>query len=148
MKGQWKETKCWTLMPGDIIKVLKNEELSEDVLLLKTSNDNGYAYIETKSLDGETNLKEKVALQEYKNIYEDDYCYLKGSIICDFPNENLNIWNGKMREFDNNETDCDLSNIFLKGCVLKNTDYICGIVVYSGKNTEIMKNAKNVKRKI
>ena len=147
IEGQWKETKCWTLMPGDIIKVLKNEELSADVLLLKTSNDNGYAYIETKSLDGETNLKEKVALQEYKNIYEDDYCDLKGSIICDFPNENLNIWNGKIREFDNNEIDCDISNIILKGCVLKNTEYICGIIVYSGKNTKIMKNAKNVKGK-
>ena len=49
-------------MPGDIIKVTKNEELSADVLLLKTSNENGYAYVETKSLDGETNLKEKIAL--------------------------------------------------------------------------------------
>ena len=147
INGQWKETKCWTLMPGDIIKVLKNEELSADVLLLKTSNDNGYAYIETKSLDGETNLKEKVALQEYKNIYEDDYCDLRGSIICDFPNENLNVWVGKIRELDNNEIDCDISNIILKGCVLKNTDYICGIIVYSGKNTKIMKNAKNVKGK-
>jgi len=147
INGGWKETKCWTLMPGDIIKVLKNEELSADVLLLKTSNDNGYAYIETKSLDGETNLKEKSALQEYKNIYEDDYIDLKGSIICDFPNENLNIWNGKIRETDNNDIDCDIGNIILKGCVLKNTDYVCGIIVYSGKNTKIMKNAKNVKGK-
>ena len=147
INGGWKETKCWTLMPGDIIKVLKNEELSADVLLLKTSNDNGYAYIETKSLDGETNLKEKVALQEYKNIYEDDYIDMRGSIICDFPNENLNVWNGKIREVDNNEIECDIANIILKGCVLKNTDYICGIIVYSGKNTKIMKNAKNVKGK-
>ena len=147
INGGWKETKCWTLMPGDIIKVLKNEELSADVLLLKTSNDNGYAYIETKSLDGETNLKEKVALQEYKNIYEDDYTDLKGSIVCDFPNENLNVWSGKIREVDNNEIDCEIVNIILKGCVLKNTDYICGIIVYSGKNTKIMKNAKNVKGK-
>ena len=147
IKGGWKETKCWTLMPGDIIKVTKNEELSADVLLLKTSNENGYAYVETKSLDGETNLKEKIALKEYKNIYEDDCFDLRGTIICDFPNENLNAWNGKIRELDNNEIDCDINNIILKGCVLKNTDYICGIIVYSGKNTKIMKNAKNVKGK-
>ena len=147
IKDGWKETKCWTLMPGDIIKVLKNEELSSDVLLLKTSNENGYAYIETKSLDGETNLKEKVALQEFRNIYEEDYNDLRGSIICDFPNENLNVWNGKIKEDDNKDIDCEINNMILKGCVLKNTDYICGIIVYSGKNTKIMKNAKNVKGK-
>ena len=147
IKDGWKETKCWTLMPGDIIKVLKNEELSSDVLLLKTSNENGYAYIETKSLDGETNLKEKVALQEFKNIYEEDYNDLRGSIICDFPNENLNVWNGKIKEEDNKDIDCEINNMILKGCVLKNTDYICGIIIYSGKNTKIMKNAKNVKGK-
>ena len=147
IKDGWKETKCWTLMPGDIIKVLKDEELSADVLLLKTSNDNGYAYIETKSLDGETNLKEKIALQEFRNIYEEDYTDLRGSIICDFPNENLNVWNGKIKEDDNKDIDCEINNIILKGCVLKNTDYICGIIVYSGKNTKIMKNAKNVKGK-
>ena len=56
-----------------------------------------------KSQDIETNLKEKVVLQEYKNIYEDDYIDMRGSIICDFPNENLNVWNGKIREVDNNE---------------------------------------------
>ena len=50
--GAWKEAKSWTLVPGDIIKIMKNEELSADVLILKTSNSNGYAYIETKSLDG------------------------------------------------------------------------------------------------
>ena len=145
--GTWKETKSWVLVPGDIIKILKNEELSADVLILKTSNANGYAYIETKSLDGETNLKEKIALDEYKDLNEENYSDLNGVIICDYPNENLNMWNGQILEYDREEVHCDIDNIVLKGCVLKNTEYICGIIVYSGKNTKIMKNAKNVKSK-
>ena len=115
----WKETKSWTLVPGDIIKIMKNEELSADVLILKTSNLNGYAYIETKSLDGETNLKEKIALEEYKDLHEENYGDLNGVIICDYPNENLNLWNGQILEYDREEIQCDLDNIVLKGCVLK-----------------------------
>ncbi len=146
-RGDWHETKSWTLTPGDIIKIKKNEEFSADVLILKTSNNNGYAYVETKSLDGETNLKEKIALEEYRNINEEEYSDFNGLIICDSPNENLNIWSGKIMEYDKDGIYCDLNNLILKGCVLKNTDYVCGIIVYSGKNTKIMKNAKNVKSK-
>jgi len=145
--GTWKEAKSWTLVPGDIIKILKNEELSADVLILKTSNSNGYAYIETKSLDGETNLKEKIAIGEYRDLNEENYSDLNGVIICDYPNENLNLWNGQIIEYEREEVQCDIDNIVLKGCVLKNTEYICGIIVYSGKNTKIMKNAKNVRTK-
>ena len=145
--GDWKKTKSWTLVPGDIIKIEKNEEFSADVLILKTSNNNGYAYIETKSLDGETNLKEKIALEEYKDINDYNYGDLRGVIFCDYPNENLNVWNGQIIEAEKEEVQCDIDNIILKGCVLRNTEYICGIIIYSGKNTKIMKNAKNVKGK-
>ena len=145
--GSWQKTKSWTMMPGDIIKISKNEEISADILILKTSNSNGYAYIETKSLDGETNLKEKIALEEYKDLTDENYADLNGVIICDYPNENLNVWNGQIIEYDREEVHCDIDNIVLKGCYLKNTDYICGIIVYSGRNTKIMKNAKNVKGK-
>ena len=145
--GSWQKTKSWTMMPGDIIKISKNEEISADILILKTSNNNGYAYIETKSLDGETNLKEKIALEEYRDLTDENYADLNGVIICDYPNENLNVWNGQIIEYEREEVHCDIDNIVLKGCVLKNTDYICGIIVYSGKNTKIMKNAKNIKGK-
>ena len=145
--GDWRKTKSWTLVPGDIIKIEKNEEFSADVLILKTSNNNGYAYIETKSLDGETNLKEKIALEEYKDLNDYSYADISGVIICDYPNENLNVWNGQIFESKKEEVQCDIDNIILKGCVLRNTDYICGIIIYSGKNTKIMKNAKNVKGK-
>ena len=36
----------------------------------------------------------------------------------------------------------------MKGSVLKNTEYILGIVVYAGHNTKIMKNAKNPPMKL
>ena len=41
--------------------VRKNEDIPADILLLYSSNENGIAYVDTMALDGETNLKEKVA---------------------------------------------------------------------------------------
>ena len=51
---EWKE-----LSVGDIVKIHKNEYFPADLLLLETSNSKGQALVETKNLDGETNLKAK-----------------------------------------------------------------------------------------
>lgn len=41
----------------------------------------------------------------------------------------------------------DNNNILLRGCNLKNTDWIIGIVVYNGHNSKIMKNSVRTKEK-
>lgn len=38
--------------------------------------------------------------------------------------------------------------MLLRGAFLKNTDYILGLVVYTGKDTKIMKNSEPPKNKI
>ena len=49
---------------GQIIKVKKNEFLPADIVLLGTSDPNNMCFVETKNLDGETNLKHKIAPKE------------------------------------------------------------------------------------
>ena len=50
----WKNLKV-----GQVIKVNKNQRFPADLILLKSADPNGIAYVETVSLDGETNLKHK-----------------------------------------------------------------------------------------
>jgi len=50
---KWRDVKV-----GDVIMVVENEYLPVDLVILRTSADN-VCYIETKNLDGETNLKHK-----------------------------------------------------------------------------------------
>ena len=142
---KWDEVKCFSLIPGDIVKVRKEEEFSADIILISTSNENGYSYIDTRNLDGETNLKEKACLEEFKNIDDRSIHLIKGKLDCDAPNENLMNWEGIITY--NEIIFTSLKNFVLKGCVLKNTMYCIGIVVYSGKSTKIMKNSKAPKQK-
>ena len=66
--------------------VRKNEEIPADILLLYSANENGISYVDTMALDGETNLKEKVASidEDFTDIgFGQSISQLAGSLICD-----------------------------------------------------------------
>lgn len=62
----FEECKWYELHPGDVIKIKSRESIPADVVILcvaeKAQPAQGICYVETKSLDGETNLKLKTAL--------------------------------------------------------------------------------------
>ena len=43
---------------------------------------------------------------------------------------------------------CDIKNLLLRDCILKNTDYCVGIAINLGKHTKIMMNSKKPKQKV
>ena len=71
---------------------------------------------------------------------------LKGIIQCDLPNPSLYMLNGRTNMRLNgigNEFPLDAKNLLLKGAKLRNTEWIIGIVIYTGHNCKLMKNAKD-----
>ncbi|KAJ2860305.1 phospholipid transporting ATPase, partial [Coemansia aciculifera] len=60
--GAWLQTEWRHLHVGDIVLLRDGDAVPADVLLLSTSEDDGSCFVETKNLDGETNLKAKTAL--------------------------------------------------------------------------------------
>jgi phospholipid-translocating ATPase len=50
---------------GDIVHLSNNETIPADILLLKSSETQGVAYIETCDLDGETNLKRRQVVRGF-----------------------------------------------------------------------------------
>jgi phospholipid-translocating ATPase len=134
---------------GDFIKIEKENDIPADILLLKSSLESGLCFLETMNLDGETNLKERMTPKEILNITTDEITNLQGVLICDHPNENLEKWECNLRFIDDmnnikgSPIICRLKQLLMKGCKLKNTEYVYGVVVYTGHNTKIMKNAKS-----
>jgi len=57
---------------GNVIKVRKDEYFPCDVVLLWSSNEDHTALIETKQLDGESNLKRKFVSNEISKIIKNE----------------------------------------------------------------------------
>ena len=69
-------------------------------------------------------------------------------MVVDAPNSNLHQFSGFLQINKNTEKNIDFNNILLRETVLKNTDYVVGVVVYSGYDTKIIQNAGRVGNKI
>ena len=70
---------------------------------------------------------------------------IKGSCQCDLPNPNLYQLNGKMKLKLNNEENIfplEAKNLLLKGAKLRNTNWIIGVIIYTGHNCKLLKNSK------
>ena len=100
------------------------------------------------NLDGETNLKERNSLNEH---FDDaKVTYVKGELLCDAPNENLEKWEGHVsydsKHFKN--MNASMKNMLLRGCFVRNTKEIIGIVIYTGMDTKVMRNLKKPPHKV
>lgn len=62
--GKFKPTEWEKLKVGQVVKIMQDEFFPADLVLLTSSIHGGIAYVETKSLDGETNLKHKKSHKE------------------------------------------------------------------------------------
>lgn len=57
---------------GDTVKIYKNEYFPADLFIIRTSEAKGGCFIETKNLDGETNLKSKCCINDIGNLFADE----------------------------------------------------------------------------
>ena len=102
----------------------------------------GICYIETKNLDGETNLKYKQAVKEFSGFKDErNFSKLTGMFDCSQPNEFIYEFNAKYHKENAQIMNIDKQSFLLRGCSLRQTHCVFGIAVYVGHNTKIMKNS-------
>ncbi|KPP76793.1 putative phospholipid-transporting ATPase VB, partial [Scleropages formosus] len=142
-------SKCWKdVRVGDFVKVVCNEVIPADILLLHSSDPNGVCHIETANLDGETNLKQRQIVRGFAapdGSFQPEY--FSSIIYCEKPSNNLNRFKGYLDKPDKKKIGFGKENLLLRGCTVRNTDEAAGIVVYAGHETKAMLNNKGPRYK-
>ena len=70
--GRAQSVRSRDLKVGDLIKVVKNQRIPADIMLLRTGDGTGEAFIRTDQLDGETDWKLRTALGITESPTEDE----------------------------------------------------------------------------
>lgn len=152
----FEDVKWADLEVGNFIHLKTRDKIPADIVVLAVSEPQevplGHCYVETKSLDGETNLKLRVAMPNTMGLVKTprDCMKLKGDIKMEHPNKLIDQFIGT---FDLNRASntggangeahevISENNVLLRGCVLRNTEWILGVIVNTGRDTKIMMSA-------
>ncbi|XP_043834358.1 phospholipid-transporting ATPase IC isoform X2 [Dromiciops gliroides] len=140
--GRFKTAKWKDVQVGDVIRLKKNDFIPADILLLSSSEPNSLCYVETAELDGETNLKFKMSLEVTDRYLQKESALatFDGFVECEEPNNRLDKFTGTLF-WRNTSYSLDADKILLRGCVIRNTDYCHGLIIFAGADTKIMKNS-------
>ncbi|KAH8828098.1 calcium transporting ATPase [Flagelloscypha sp. PMI_526] len=119
LNNTFEERKWENIMVGEVVRCESNDFIPADLVLIASSEPEGLAYIETANLDGETNLKIKQASPQTAVFY----------ITC--ARDRLYTFEGTL----------DLVGPGGLPKQLRNTTWMYGLVVYTGHETKLMRNA-------
>ncbi|ESP01821.1 hypothetical protein LOTGIDRAFT_225116 [Lottia gigantea] len=140
--GVWQTIRWTQVLVGDIVKVVNGGFFPADLILLSSSEPQAMCYIETSNLDGETNLKLRQGVtQTSKLLTSDELSDLRGVVECELPNRHLYEFVGNIRPSGQSAYPVGVDQLLLRGSILKNTNWIFGVVVYSGHQTKLMLNS-------
>ncbi|KAG2702196.1 hypothetical protein I3760_06G079200 [Carya illinoinensis] len=144
---RWEPIPWKKLQVGDIVRVKQDGFFPADLLFLAGTNPDGVCYTETANLDGETNLKIRKAVERtWDYLTPEKASEFKGEVQCEQPNNSLYTFTGNLI-LQKQTLPLTPNQIMLRGCSLRNTEYIVGAVIFTGHETKVMMNAMNVPSK-
>ncbi|XP_070256545.1 phospholipid-transporting ATPase VA isoform X3 [Myotis yumanensis] len=132
----WREIRV-----GDFVRLRCNEIIPADILLLSSSDPDGLCHIETANLDGETNLKRRQVVRGFSELVSEfDPLTFTSVIECERPNNDLSRFRGCITHDNGKKAGLHKENLLLRGCTVRNTEAVVGIVIYAGHETKALLN--------
>ncbi|XVF66790.1 hypothetical protein PTKIN_Ptkin10aG0066400 [Pterospermum kingtungense] len=140
-QGIKKHIQAQDIHVGNIVWLRENDEVPCDLVLIGTSDPQGLCYVETAALDGETDLKTRVIPSACMGIDFELLHKIKGVIECPNPDKDIRRFDANIRLFppfiDNDVCPLTIKNTILQSCYLRNTEWACGVAVYTGNETKL-----------
>ncbi|RHZ03999.1 hypothetical protein DYB31_013199, partial [Aphanomyces astaci] len=138
---------------GDVLLVRDKETFAADGIVLSSSDENGACLIDTSNLDGEANLKPRSGLacttiSRFPDAVQPSSGHLpRFTVQCEPPDVDMYKFTG-MLELAKEVHALDEQQFIPRGSTLKNTKWVVIVVVYTGHETKMMKNAKEPHHKL
>lgn len=134
---RWADIRC-----GQIVRIVNGESVPADMIVLATSLPDNMCYVETSSIDGETNLKIRQARHETA-----DFAAMADAVVkCELPNCHIYTFEGVITHGDR-VIPLGPDQFLHRGCVLQNTEWLVGVVIYAGHDTKLMRNMRDTPMK-
>ncbi|GMH33051.1 hypothetical protein BSKO_00885 [Bryopsis sp. KO-2023] len=164
--GETKQVKWKEVKVGDVIKVKDDELFPADILCLQTGLSDNVCFIRTTNLDGESNLKIRKPVDiklipgmenELDPTQSPDFKFTRSACVeCEQPNGNLHKFRGRFivdhvegtGGSSHKQIPVSMSEMLLRGTILKNSKHVYGLVVYTGKESRIQMNAASAPLKM
>ncbi|KAG0032112.1 hypothetical protein BGZ82_006683 [Podila clonocystis] len=165
----WQPRLWQDVYEGDLVLLRRNDFIPADLLILSSSEQEPICYVETMNLDGETNLKIRQCVPGLSDLCTPEECAQKRFWVeSEGPTNNLLKYHGAVVFLaDHQEQDhesniqgryqrrpaadrrvgIDLNHLLLRGCVLRNTEWVIGLVIFTGSDTKLQMNSGNVPSK-
>lgn len=160
--AKWERTLWKKLEVGDIVLLKEDDQIPADIIVLSSSDPEGVCFVETKNLDGETNLKPRRSLKATMGIgNEEDVEHAQFWVDSEAPHANLYSYNAVLKYRTRGDTigmehpvmegksldggeerqePVTINELLLRGCALRNTKWVIGLVIFTGADSKIMLN--------
>src|SRR6185369_439245 len=103
LSAKWSDAHWQDVKVGDLVRLNNNDQVPADMVILSTSEPDGLCYLETKNLDGETNLKVRHCVSATSSIKSEQDCEIATFYVeSEPPNVNLYTYNGTLHWIDKN----------------------------------------------
>lgn len=138
----WVTTRWGDLQVGDIVRLVDYDQVPADIILL--SAENTIAYVDTRALDGETTLKSKFVSTAFKHLrlgQAQDVEDANIALEVEQPNQDLYSFDGTVTTGGADSLPLTLDNIIYRGCEVRNTRALVGVIINTGEDTKIRMNA-------
>ncbi|KAF9422906.1 hypothetical protein BGZ94_008458 [Podila epigama] len=163
----WRPRLWQDVCEGDIILLRQNDFIPADLLILSSSEQEPICYVETMNLDGETNLKIRQCVPGLSDLCTPEDCAQRQFWVeSEGPTNNLLKYNGTVAfptkataipgssnqdsgvtSTTESKVSIDLSHLLLRGCILRNTEWVIGLVLFIGNDTKLQMNSGHVPSK-
>ncbi|KZT35488.1 phospholipid-translocating P-type ATPase [Sistotremastrum suecicum HHB10207 ss-3] len=146
-EAYWKKVIWEDVRVGDFVLVNDNEQVPADLIICATSEDENVCFVETKNLDGETNLKSRNAVASLTALRTPQACADKNiaafRVEAEKPDENMFRLNAKIVPNDPHlqPSPVDLQTTLLRGMILRNTKWVIGVALFTGEDAKIVMNS-------